>query len=310
MDRHVVIGAGAVGTHTARHLVEAGHEVRMVTRSGSGPEVTGLERVAGDASDRDTLRRLTEGATAIYNCANPGSYTAWAQVWPPLAAAILHAAEANDAVLVTMSNLYGYGHVDGPMTESTPIASTGTKGQLRAQMWRDALAAHEAGRVRVTEARASDFWGPEGGNDHLGKRFMPKLLAGKRLTHIASPDVPHSWTYLPDVGRTLATLGTDERAWGRAWHMPTNPPKTYREMAELLAAEAGVSSPKVSEIPHWLQRGIGVAMPLMGELEEVRHQFTEPFILDSSAAGDVFGLLPTPMDAALTETVEWWRDNI
>jgi nucleoside-diphosphate-sugar epimerase len=309
MDRHVVIGAGAVGTHTARHLVEAGHEVRMVTRSGAGPDLVGLERVAGDASDPEALRALTDGATAIYNCANPGSYTAWAEVWPPLAAAILKAAEANDAVLVTMSNLYGYGPVDGPMTESTPLASTGKKGLLRAQMWRDALAAHEVGRVRVTEARASDFWGPEGGNDHLGQRFMPKLLTGKRLTHIASPDVPHSWTYLPDVGRTLATLGTDERGWGRAWHVPTNPPKTYREMAELLAAEAGAAPPKVSVIPHWFQRGLGVAMPLMRELEEVRHQFTQPFVLDSSAAGDVFGLLPTPMDAALAETVEWWRDN-
>lgn len=309
MDRHVVIGAGAVGSHTARHLVEAGHEVRMITRSGSGPQITGLERVAGDASDPEALRRLTDGATAIYNCANPGSYTTWAKVWPPLAAAILSAAEANDAVLVTMSNLYGYGPVDGPMTEDTPLAATGTKGRLRAEMWQTALAAHEAGRVRATEARASDFWGPGGGNDHLGQRFMPKLLAGKGVQHIANPDVAHSWTYLPDVGRTLATLGSDERAWGKAWHVPTNPPQTYRQMAELIAAEARLETPKVSAIPHWLQRGVGVVMPLMRELEEVRHQFTDPFVLDSSAATATFGIEPTPMAEALADTISWWRAN-
>ena len=309
MDRHVIVGAGAVGRHTARRLIAAGHEVRMVTRSGGGPEEVGLERVAADASDPEALTRLTEGAAALYNCANPGDYSTWAEVWPPLAASLLTTAEATGAVLVTMSNLYGYGPVDGPMTESTPLAATGKKGRIRATMWADALAAHEAGRARVTEARASDFWGPEGGNDHLGQRFMPKLLAGKRLTHIASPDVPHSWTYLPDVGRTLATLGTDERAWGKAWHVPTLPPQSYRRMAELLSTEAGAPAPKISTLPHWLQRGLGVAVPLLRELEEVRHQFTEPFVIDSSAATETFGLEPTPLGDALTETVAWWRAN-
>jgi nucleoside-diphosphate-sugar epimerase len=309
MDRHVIVGAGAVGRHTANHLIAAGHEVRMVTRSGGGPDLVGLERVAADASDPAALTRLTDGAAALYNCANPGDYTTWATVWPPLAASLLATAEATGAVLVTMSNLYGYGPVDGPMTEATPLAATGKKGRIRAQMWTDALAAHEAGRARVTEARASDFWGPEGGNDHLGWRFMPKLLAGKRLTHIASPDVPHSWTYLPDVGRTLATLGTDERAWGKAWHVPTLPPQSYRRMAELLAAEAGAPAPKISTLPRWLQRGLGVAVPLLRELEEVHHQFAEPFVLDSSATTETFGVEPTPLDEALAETVTWWRAN-
>jgi nucleoside-diphosphate-sugar epimerase len=309
MDRHVIVGAGAVGRHTARHLIEAGHEVRMITRSGAGPELTGLERVAADATDHDTLTRLTDGAAALYNCANPGDYSTWATTWPPLAASLLAAAEATGAVLVTMSNLYGYGPVDGPMTESLPLAATGTKGRIRARMWNDALAAHEAGRVRVTEARASDFWGPEGGNDHLGARFMPKLLAGKRLSHIASPDVPHSWTYLPDVGRTLATIGTDERAWGKAWHVPTLEPRTYRQMAELLATEAGVPTPKIGTVPHWVLRMSGVFVPMIRELEEVRYQFTRPFVLDSTAATETFGLEPTPLDEALAATVAWWRLN-
>jgi nucleoside-diphosphate-sugar epimerase len=306
MDRHVIIGAGAVGRHTARHLVAAGHEVRIVTRSGAGPSEPGVERVAADASDPDALERLVDGAAALYNCANPSGYHQWARDWPPLAASLLSTAEATGAVLVTMSNLYGYGRVDGPMTEDLPLAATGTKGRIRAQMWTDALAAHEAGRVRVTEARASDFFGPEGGNDHLGRRFMPRVLAGKRLTHIASPDVPHAWTYLPDVGRTLATLGTDERAWGKAWHVPTNPPRTYRQMAEDIAAAAGAPGPKISALPHWLQRGLGVAVATVRELEETHHQFTRPWVVDSSAVRDVFGLEPTPMDAAIAETAAWW----
>ena len=40
-------------------------------------------------------------------------------------------------------------------------------------MWTDALAAHEAGRVRVTEARAADFVGPQvpGEASHLGRQL-------------------------------------------------------------------------------------------------------------------------------------------
>ena len=309
MDRHVIVGAGAVGTHTARHLVAAGHEVRIVSRSGSGPDVPGVERIAADAADPESLARLCDGAAALYNCANPSGYHRWARDWPPLAASLLATAEQTGAVLVTMSNLYGYGPADEPMTEDTPLAATGTKGRIRARMWTDALAAHEAGRARVTEARASDFFGPEGGNDHLGRRFMPKVLAGKRLIHIASPDVPHAWTYLPDVGRTLATLGADERAWGKAWHVPTNPPRTYRQMAEDVAAAAGAPDPRISALPHWLQRGLGVAMPTVRELEETHHQFARPWVVDSSAIRDTFGLEPTPMDDAIAATVVWWQAN-
>src|SRR2546430_4109535 len=40
-----------------------------------------------------------------------------------------------------------------PLTEAAPLAATGPKGRVRARVWQDALAAHQAGRVRVTEVR-------------------------------------------------------------------------------------------------------------------------------------------------------------
>ena len=155
---HVIFGAGPVGSGTARRLAAAGRQVRVVTRSGSGPE--GVERVAADAADPDAVAKVTAGADVVYNCVNPPSYDTWVKDWPPVAANLLAAAEDTGAVLVTMSNLYGYGPVDHPMREDDPLASTETKGRIRATMWADALAAHRAGRVRATEVRASDFFGP------------------------------------------------------------------------------------------------------------------------------------------------------
>ncbi len=88
-----------VGSALARPIARRGEKVRVVTRSGSG-RVDGTERVAADAADAEPLAAAAAGADAIYNCVNP-PYHRWAQDWPPIAAALLAAAEATGAVLAT-----------------------------------------------------------------------------------------------------------------------------------------------------------------------------------------------------------------
>src|ERR1044072_3402307 len=140
MALHVIVGAGAVGSTVAQLVAERGEQVRVVSRSGSGPAHANIERVAADATDAARLTELAEGAVALYNCANP-LYHRWLTDWPPLAAALLVAAERSGAGLATVSNLYGYGEVDGPIPPDTPLAATHPKLKLRADMWRDALGA-------------------------------------------------------------------------------------------------------------------------------------------------------------------------
>jgi nucleoside-diphosphate-sugar epimerase len=306
----VIVGSGAVGSTVANLLADQGYLVRIVTRRGSGPDREGVERVAADATDADRLTALTHRAAALYNCANP-PYDKWLTDWPPLASSLLTAAERTGAGLVTMGNLYGYGEVDGPMTEHTPLAATGHKGRVRNRMWADMLAAHDAGRARVTEARASDFYGPGPvGTSHLGQSFMPRLLAGKRPIVLQSDlDAPHSWTFVPDVARTLVTLAGDDRSWGRAWHVPTAPPVPLRQMYARMAAIAGVPERGVVVAPRLVLRVVGMAVPFVRELGEVRHQFVRPFVLDSTAAQDTFGLAPTPIEEGLKAHVRWWQQR-
>jgi hypothetical protein len=93
----------------------------VATTSGWSPVADPtIERVVADASDADALSRLAEGAAVIYSCAVP-AYPRWATDWPALAAALLRAAETSGALLMTTGNLYGYGPVDGPMTEDLPL---------------------------------------------------------------------------------------------------------------------------------------------------------------------------------------------
>jgi nucleoside-diphosphate-sugar epimerase len=307
---HVIVGAGTVGTAIALRLAEEGQQVRLVSRRGRGPNRPGIENVAGDATDGSALAGLCTGASVLYNCANPSSYARWASQWPPLAAGILTAAEASGAVLVTLSNLYGYGPVDVPMTEGLPLAATGKKGRIRAAMWSDALVAHRSGRAPVAEARGSDYFGPGFTETaHMGSRVVPRIMAGKTVRVLGDPDAPHTWTYLDDVVATLVVLGRDERAWGRAWHVPSGPPLSQRQMVTALAGAAGVPAPAVAALPAWALRALGVVSPVVREMDEVLYQFDRPFIMDSSAVTTTFGLTATPVDRAARTTVDWWKNE-
>lgn len=303
--RHVVVGAGSIGAGVAGLLAEQGHRVSVLTRSGSGPQHRLIERVTADATDAEQLTRLCTGAAAVYNCANP-AYHRWATDWPPIAAALLQAAERTGAVLVTTSNLYGYGPVDAPMTEQTPLAATGVKGRVRAQMWLEALAAHRSGRLRATEVRGSDYLGPRA-QSQLGDRVVPRLLAGRTATILGAPDVVHTWTYTGDMARMLVTAASDERAWGRAWHCPSHPARTARDVATELCTIAGVEPVQVKQMSPLLVRAASPFIPLLRELPEVMHQHTRPWVMDSSAAQQTFGLQPTPWPQLLRDHLDAFR---
>ncbi|MGI5336311.1 NAD-dependent epimerase/dehydratase family protein [Streptomyces sp. CA-181903] len=308
MSLYIVVGYGPAGAATARLLAGQGHTVRVVTRSGRAPE-PGIEHVAADATDAARLAETARGATAIFGCAAP-PYHRWTKEWPPLVAALAEAAEATGAVLVMLGNLYGYGPVDGPLTEDLPLAATGPKGRVRAAVWERVRSLHEQGRIRAVEVRASDFFGPgvtDGG--HLAGRFMPPLLRGKAVTALGDPDAPHSWSYLPDVAAALVEAAGEERAWGRAWHVPTEPPLSVREMADRLAAAAGTAPVTVRATPPAVLAVASLFSPLLRELKEIRYQFDRPFVVDSSAYRSAFAVRSTPVDEQVEATVAWWRER-
>jgi len=297
----LVIGAGAVGTATARLLAERGDDVRLVTRSGGGPEHPAIERVAADATDGDALARLAAGATAIYSCAGP-AYPRWATDWPPLAAGLLRAAETSGAVLVTTGNLYGYGAVDGPMTEDLPLRPNSEKGRVRVRIWEQALAAHLAGRIRTAEVRGSDYLGA-GAVSPMTVLVLPKVLVGKRASVPADLDAPHSWTYTGDVARTLVAVASEQSSWGRAWHVPTGPPRSFREVAARAAELAGLPGPLLSAMPYPVLWIGGLFDPMARAVRETQYQFRGPFVLDSTAATEAFGISPAALDDVLRETI-------
>ncbi len=306
MSGQVVLGAGPVGRAIAEELAQSGIDVILASRSGRGPGVTGATRVAIDASDAQAVGELCRGASVIYNALNP-QYHRWGTDWPPMAAALLSAAELSGAVLVTVSNLYAYGPVSGPITEELPLDARGTKGRIRAQMFADALRAHTEGRARTVEVRASDYIGP-GAESHMGDRVIPRILAGKAVKVIGATDQPHSWTYVTDVATLAIASGADASSWGRAWHVPSNPPRTQEQAVADLAAIADLPAPKVSAYPGWMMAAIGLFSPTVREVRETTYQFAAPFVMDSTAAQQHFGITATPWSEVLTATMNSYRE--
>ncbi len=304
---HLVAGAGAVGSALAILLAESGHEVKVVTRKGSGPKHPRITLFSIDIKDSEALLKAIPHADAIYNCVNP-PYNRWPQEWPSLARTFLEYAEKTGAVLVTCSNLYGYGPVDVPMTESLPLSAAGVKGKIRAQMWLDAKRLNDAGRIRATEVRGSDYIAA-GMQSRLGARVIPKILKGKKAQVLGDINQPHTWTYPLDVARLMQIVADDDRAWGKAWHVPSNPPKTQKEAIEELAKAGGKSSAKVSSLPNSILWSLGLFSSLMRALRETAYQMNRPYILDDSAARNAFNLKPTPWDEILRTVIKESRQS-
>ncbi|GAA1730972.1 NAD-dependent epimerase/dehydratase family protein [Isoptericola hypogeus] len=304
-DRQLVVGAGPVGRHVAALLAARGAHVTVVTRSGRDTGVAGVRHLALDASDADALSAAAEGADVLYNCANPGSYPQWERVWPPLAAALQTAAERSGAVYALTGNLYPYGPVDGPMTEDLPDAATDHKGRLRARMWADARTAFSAGRLAgAVEVRSSDFVGPGvGGNGHVS-RVVPAALAGKRVTMIGRTDRPHTFTDVGDAARTLVAAAEDAGAHGRTWHTPSNAPVSQVQALTDVLASAGRPPVRVGSLRGAALAGVALVSPMMRELRELAYQWERPYVMDSTAAQERFGIAPTPWAEVCRRTAQ------
>ncbi|OGO35549.1 MAG: NAD-dependent dehydratase [Chloroflexi bacterium RBG_16_57_11] len=307
-DMQVIFGTGPLGLSVMRELVRQGKRVRMVNGRGKADLPAGVELIASDAYLVENTRRVTEGAAVVYQCAQP-RYHEWAEKFPALQASILEGAAANGAKLVIGENLYMYGEVDGPIHEGRPYNATTRKGKTRAQMAEAALTAHRDGKLKVTIGRGSDFFGPQVLDSSLGERVFAPALQGKTASATGSLDLPHTYTYIDDFGKALVSLGEDEEALGRAWHVPNAEPLTQRQLITMIFDEIG-RSPRMSGMGKFMLRIGGLFIPEARETVEMMYEFEKPFIVDDSQYKRTFGDHATPLRDAIRATVAWYRQHL
>ena len=131
MKALVTGAAGFVGGHLVEMLVERGDEVRALVRPGEDIRLlrtlAGVEIVAGDLTDRDSLRAAVRGTQRVYSVAamtGPwGLEDAYRAVnVQGLADLIAAATDAGVQRVVHTSSITVYGHhLDGVVTEEHPF---------------------------------------------------------------------------------------------------------------------------------------------------------------------------------------------
>lgn len=303
----IVTGAGPVGWTVAEQLAEQGHRVRILTRSGSGPQHPSIERLKVDVSDAAALQAAFAGATAVYHCIHGSRYSAdaWEKELPAAEQTVLTAAGRIGAVVVFPESLYSYDAGIQPMTEDNPRGATTGKPGVRSRL----LRARAESATHTVSVVASDFFGPHVRTAAAGERMVPKILDGKTQRVLGSANVPHSFTYVPDLAAAMIAAAHDPSAWDRVLHAPTVPALTQRQLVDAFAAAGEVPAPKVSALPGWVFRALGRIHGDTRELAEMMYQFEKPFIMDSAQSQALLGLSPTPLGDAAAATVAWWREQ-
>jgi nucleoside-diphosphate-sugar epimerase len=195
-----------------------------------------------------------------------------------------------------------------PINEDSPVDPPSRKGRM-VQMLHESL--ERAGRERGlawVSVRASDFYGPGARLQSVfgTVRFLDPLFSGRRPGVIGNPELPHTYTYVGDFGRTLAVAALRPDAHGAAWIAPNDRTVTTRKMAEMFFTAAD-RSPGLSRIPRLAIALAGLFNPAIREVLEVLHQKEEPYVVDGSRFSSRFGLEPTRLEEGVDRTLQWYR---
>ncbi len=285
-------------------LVTAGHEVVGVCRSGRSEAPEGARIEAADVSDVEAARRVAAGADVVHGCVGI-PYPVWLDQWPGIVDGLLAAAEG--ARLVFADNLYCYGPQNEPLTAGLPLTDFGRKPALRARMVRTMLEAHQSGRVEVAMVRASDFYGPRVLNAALGERVFANVLDGKSAQILGNGTFRHTFTFVPDFCRALRTVAeAEDDAYGQAWHVPSAPAQAPRAIIRRFSELAGVEA-RVQPLPRLLLMALGLFVPLMRELKEMRFQWDRSYEVVHEKFATRFRGDFTALDEGLQATLEWYR---
>jgi nucleoside-diphosphate-sugar epimerase len=296
MTSHVIVGRGAAASKTALLLAEDGERVRMISRTGGGPDHPLIDKVAADATDTDRLTELTEGADTLITTAAP-PYHLWPEQFPALSRSLLGTVRRTGAAYVMLGNLYAYGPVNGPITPDFPLTATGPKGRARARVWEEAAASG----VKVTEVRAAQFYGA-GAFSVFSLTVQRQVMEGRLVLVPQELDVPHSYSAIGDTARTLVAASRNEQAYGRAWHVPTST-LSVRGLAVRLAELAGAPEPRMEEMTERDLTLLAFTEPLWAEMHEVLTKPGHPFVIDYSETEKILGVSATPVDDVLREVI-------
>lgn len=325
MKTAFVTGAtGFIGSHVARALVEEGWTVRALKRRTSPAPSSVVPRVEwreGDLRNHEEVRKAMEGCQAVFHVA--ADYRLWApdprELYDSNVTGSVNVLEAALAIgaerVVYTSSVGALGHNgDGsPSTEETPVCIDDMIGHYKRSKF---LAEREAEKfldrgLPLVMVHPSTPVGPGDRKptptgkivvDFLNRRMPAYLDTGLNLIHVKDAAAGH-------------VLAMERGRIGEKYILG-NRNLTLAEIFLLLQNISGIPAPRL-RLPYkpvlYLARFCEMlsratkrepAIPLEGVKMAARHMF-----FDAGKARRELGLPQTPVENALQEAVEWFREN-
>jgi nucleoside-diphosphate-sugar epimerase len=206
----LVLGAkGRFGAAAVNAFVAAGWQVRAQSRRAEPNYPAGVTAITTDAMDRAALCAAAEGVDVVINGLNP-IYTEWEELARDLADNALKAAKSSGALLMMPGNVYNYGRqIPSELNVDTPQVGDHAKARIRIEIEQQMSDAALDG-LNSLVVRAGDFFGGKVGGSWFDL-VIAKSLKQEKLVYPGAPDVPHSWSYLPDLAQTFVQLA-EQRA--------------------------------------------------------------------------------------------------
>lgn len=291
----VILGSnGSIGKLLAKELTNYTSEIRLVSRT--PVKINPSDQVfAADLLNRQIVFEAVKGADVVYLLAGlKYSTKIWQTEWVPIMQNVINACKKESAKLVFMDNIYmiDKSHLRN-ITEESPINPSSKKGEVRAELDKMILSEIENGSLNAIIARSADFFGPT--NPKLSVLFevvISRMLAGKSPQWFVSTKKYHSFTYTPDIARSLAILGNTDDAFNQIWNLPTSDEKlTGDDIIAILNRKLNKNY-KPQVMSKGLNNFLGLFVPILKEMSEMAYQWELDYHLNSTKFNNRFNYKP------------------
>jgi dTDP-L-rhamnose 4-epimerase len=272
-------GAGFIGTHLVRALVERGDEVVVLdsleeqVHGGAQPDLpAGVELIVGDVGDREAATRALAGAEQVVHLAAAVG----------VGQSMYEIARYTELNTMATARFLEYVVAQRPMPVRMVVASSMSiygEGEYTCE---------EHGRVAL---RFFNVYGPGQAlsNPYTGVAaiFASRLLNGRPPVIFEDGEQSRDFTHVSDIVRAIMLALASEAAVGHAVNLGTGRPTTVRQVADVISAGMGLDIEPVLNQQY--------------RAGDIRHCFADP-----ARARELLGFeAKTSFEDGMAELVQW-----
>ena len=300
-------GAGFIGAHVARHLVDAGHDVVVLDDLSGGYESNvpeGATFVAGSVTDPELVDELfrEHGFAHVFHVAAYAAeglshfirrFNYTNNVIGSVN--VLNAAVRAETVerFVFTSSIAVYGPAQTPMSEEIVPEPEDPYGIAKYAVELDLHAAQKMFGLDYTVFRPHNVYGElqnlaDPYRNVIGI-FMNQVMSGKPMTVFGDGLQTRAFTHIDDVAPVIARSIDVPGAANEVFNVGAETPHTVLDLAHAVARAFDVAEPEIDFLP---------------ARKEVVHAFS-----DHAKLHGVFGEAPTvPLEEGLRRMADWARE--